>query len=246
MRISMNKIIIIIFLLPLICFSQKINEVKIGTQIWTSENLNVDVFRNGDPILQVRTQEEWNEAIKNHKPAYCYFLNKKVQNDPVNGEKYGKLYNWYAISDIRGLAPKGYHLPTIDEWQILINFLGGESIAGSKLKNSSGWAPQEKYSFEKKGSIIVNYNTNGSNSSGFCALGGQYSFFGDKIGVSGYFWSSSQNYNVINTNNSEIDWKENNCGGIQILIINLNNFNDEVKITSLCNEDGYSVRCLKN
>lgn len=75
-------------------------------------NLNTDRFRNGDLIPEAKSNEEWIEAGKNKQPAWCYY-----NNDPANGEKYGKLYNWYAVNDPRGLAPEGYHIPTIEEME---------------------------------------------------------------------------------------------------------------------------------
>ncbi len=84
-----------------------IKSVRIGTQVWMAENLNVERFRNGDPIPEAKTAEEWKKAGKDHTPAWsCY------DNNPDNCTKYGKLYNWYAVNDPRGLAPKGWHVPT--------------------------------------------------------------------------------------------------------------------------------------
>jgi uncharacterized protein (TIGR02145 family) len=77
-------------------------EVKIGKQVWMYENLNVDKFRNGDPIPEVKTREEWLKAGENKQPAWCYF-----ENDPANGKKIGKIYNFYAVTDSRGISPKG-------------------------------------------------------------------------------------------------------------------------------------------
>ncbi len=77
-------------------------EIKIGDQIWSTENLNVDKFRNGDPIPLVKTEDDWEKACDNKEPAWCYY-----DSDPANGEKYGALYNWYAVIDPRGLAPEG-------------------------------------------------------------------------------------------------------------------------------------------
>ena len=74
--------------------------VTIGDQVWSTKNLDVATFRNGDSIPQAITKKEWKEARKKQQPAWCYF-----ENDPANGEKYGKLYNWYAVNDSRGLAP---------------------------------------------------------------------------------------------------------------------------------------------
>ena len=126
-------------------------EVKIGTQVWMAENLNVDKFRNGDSIPEARTEEEWERAGESKQPAWCYF-----DNDPANGEKYGKLYNWFAVNDSRGLAPVGWHIPNNAEWDTLVSYLGGDSIAGGKMKSITGW-----------------YNSGcGTNESGFSARPG--------------------------------------------------------------------------
>ncbi|MBM3451578.1 MAG: hypothetical protein FJX84_00395 [Bacteroidetes bacterium] len=147
--------------------------VTIGTQVWMTKNLDVATFRNGDPIPQAKTNEEWEKAATEGKPAWCYY-----DNDTANGAKYGKLYNWYAVNDSRGLAPVGYHIPSDEEWHILTDSLGGEA-AGTKMKSKSGWAE----------------NGNGTNSSGFSGLPGgfRYSlgnfFF---MGFYGYWWSSTE------------------------------------------------------
>jgi len=108
--------------------------IRIGTQTWTVKNLSVQIFRNGDTIPQAMTDEEWIHAAQEKKPAWCYY-----QNDSLNGKKYGKLYNWYAVSDRRGLAPKGLHIPDNEEWKILADCLGGEKVAGGKLKAKPSW-----------------------------------------------------------------------------------------------------------
>ncbi len=106
--------------------------VTIGNQVWMTKNLDVSTFRNGDPIPQAKTAAEWKAADENKQPAWCYY-----DNDPANGAKYGKLYNWYAVNDSRGLAPAGYHIPSDVEWKQLTDFLGSE--AGKKMKSKSGW-----------------------------------------------------------------------------------------------------------
>jgi uncharacterized protein (TIGR02145 family) len=103
--------------------------VVIGNQTWMAENLNVDRFRNGDLIPEAKTNEEW-ETRKEKKAAWCYY-----NNDTKNGSKYGKLYNWHAVNDNRGLAPEGWHIPSPDEWEMLFSFLGGDSIAGDKIRS---------------------------------------------------------------------------------------------------------------
>jgi uncharacterized protein (TIGR02145 family) len=114
--------------------------VKIGDQTWLAENLNVATFRNGDPIPEAKTKEEWIEASKSGKPAWCYYENRAIQDDAHNGSKYGKLYNWYAVGDPRCLAPKGWHIPSDDEWTVLINSCGGLNKATrNKMVSVDSW-----------------------------------------------------------------------------------------------------------
>lgn len=158
-----------------------IEEVKIGNQIWMAKNLDVAHFRNGDPIPQAKTEKEWKIADKMKQPAWCYY-----DNDPANGGKYGKLYNWYAINDPRGLAPGGFHIPSEVEWTRLTDYLGEESEAGAKMKSENGWYIPSVEWFD---------NGTGTNSSGFSGFPGGYrcsdgSF--DDVGKSGYWWSSTE------------------------------------------------------
>jgi uncharacterized protein (TIGR02145 family) len=108
----------------------KIQKVKIGEQVWMSENLSVVRFRNGDVIQEAQTPEEWKAACSSGKTAWCYY-----GGDSTNGIKYGRLYNFYAVNDPRGLAPDGWHIATNEEWDNL-------SIAvkeGFFLKSKKGW-----------------------------------------------------------------------------------------------------------
>ncbi len=130
-------------------------EVKIGTQIWAVRNLDVTHFKNGDTILEAKTAEEWQKAGDSSIAAWCYY-----DNDSLNGKKYGKLYNWYAVNDRRGLATNGWHIPDEEEWTILIEYLGGTDAAGIQLKTTEGW----------------NNEGNGTNTSGFCGLPGGYRY----------------------------------------------------------------------
>jgi uncharacterized protein (TIGR02145 family) len=144
---------------------------NIGSQVWTSKNLDVTTYRNGDVIPQVEDEDAWAKLTTG---AWCYY-----NNDASNGTKYGKLYNKYAVNDPRGLAPEGFHIPSDSEWIILTDNLGGESEAGTKMKSTSGW-----------------YNNgNGTNSSGFSGLpGGLRGSNGTFMNVDafGYWWSSTE------------------------------------------------------
>ena len=191
--------------------------VKIGLQIWASQNLEVITFRNGDNIQEAKTDEEWRKAEKEKKAVWCHYY-----NESENGKKYGKLYNWYAVSDSRGLAPKGYHVPTSSEWQSLVsnlggnNTLGGNYTAGNKLKSKTGWLEEG----------------NGTNQSGFSAVpgGARYDFGSfDNIGYSAFWWTATQQEVTIGLNG--IVWYGDNY-------VNTDNTNGPGA--------GLSVRCLKD
>jgi uncharacterized protein (TIGR02145 family) len=116
--------------------------VKIGSQTWSAKNLDVTTFQNGDSIPEARTIDEWAKAALNKKPAWCYYENKKENN-----ETFGKLYNWYAVTDERKLCPKGWHIPSAAEWQTLEDFLGGFKVSGGKLKSKQIWNGEDPYGF---------------------------------------------------------------------------------------------------
>jgi len=106
-----------------------IETVTICNQTWMLKNLDVDHYRNGDPIPQVTDPAEWKSLTEG---AWCYF-----KNDPGYGQVYGKLYNRFAVNDPRGLAPAGWHVPSLAEWDILIeDCLGGHNVAGGKMKET--------------------------------------------------------------------------------------------------------------
>jgi uncharacterized protein (TIGR02145 family) len=108
--------------------------VKIGPHFWTTRNLDVSHFRNGDVIPEVKTDSAWKDAGLNGKPAWCYY-----GNDTVNGKKFGKLYNWYAVTDPRGLAPEGCRIPSTEDWRGVTTSFGGVDIAGAAVKSPAEW-----------------------------------------------------------------------------------------------------------
>jgi uncharacterized protein (TIGR02145 family) len=172
------------------------SSVIIGTQTWTTKNLDVTTYSDGTLIPEVKDPTAWANLTTG---AWCYY-----NNDSANGTTYGKLYNWYAVAGIhdtdpntpnKKLAPTGYHIPSDAEWTTLTTYLGGESIAGGKMKatGTSLWkAP----------------NTEATNSNGFTGLPGGYRYdYGGtfkNIGGLGFWWSSSENsttnawYRVLN------------------------------------------------
>ena len=158
------------------------------------KNLNVSKYRNGDAIPQVQDADAWSKLTTG---AWCYYDNKKSY-----GTKYGKLYNWYAVNDPRGLAPKGYHIPTNEEWTTLTNYLGGETIAGTKMKSKNGWKD----------------DGNGTNTSGFAGLPGGYRYSNGNffnIGAIGNWWSSSESststawYRYLDNSSGSVDRNDN-------------------------------------
>ena len=146
--------------------------VTIGTQIWMTKNLDVTTYRDGTPIPQVTNQIAWSNLTTG---AWCYY-----NNDPANGLIYGKLYNWYAVNDPRGLAPMGWHVPSDPEWTSLTDYLGGEGLAGGKMKATGT-------------SLWLSPNTNATNESSFNGIPGGYRSNTTLhfIGEQGFFWSSS-------------------------------------------------------
>ena len=127
--------VLVINILSLQAQENNQKSVQIGEQVWMTTNLSVNQFRNGDPIKQAITFTEWKKAGEKNQPAWCYY-----QNNTTYGSQLGKLYNWYAVNDPRGLAPAGWHVPTDEEWTKLIEQSGGSADAGSTLKNNGGWA----------------------------------------------------------------------------------------------------------
>ena len=184
--------------------------VLIGAQYWMEKNLEVTTYRNGDPIPYVTDATAWAALTTG---AWCYY-----NNDPANGSLYGKLYNWYAVNDPRGLAPTGWHVPTDDEWTTLSTTLGGDAVAGGKMKvaGTTRWTTP---------------NTGATNESGFAGLPGGFrstngSFY--DVGSFGYWWSSTEDY-------ATYAWLR------DLLYIN-----GVIDRASGSKRDGFSVRCLRD
>jgi uncharacterized protein (TIGR02145 family) len=175
LRLSFVALLLLFIQLSLSISPVLSQDITIGRQTWTNKNLDVSTFRNGELIPQAKSKEEWLKAGDNKTAVFCYY-----EYDSKNGKVYGKLYNWYAVNDSRGLAPKGYHIPSDAEWTILTDFLGGSKISGKKMKSKDGWSD----------------DGNGDNSSGFNGLpGGSCNYFGYFDGMADYgnWWSSSEN-----------------------------------------------------
>lgn len=185
------------------------HSVTIGTQIWMVENLKVTKFNDGTPLSLISDSAEWASLST---PGYCWYDN----NESAYKDSYGALYNGYATKTGK-LAPTGWHIATDAEWTILTTYLGGENIAGGKLK--------------EKGTIHwAEPNTEATNETGFSALPGGYRYpMGQFVGGGfiGYWWSSSDYY----------------TGSIYKFMSNSDKL---VGSNNTNNEFGYSVRCIKN
>lgn len=204
-----------------IAFGQTLKEIKIGDQFWMSQNLDVEKFRNGDEITQAKTDEEWLKANNKKKPAWCYYEFRKVNDDPDNWQKYGKLYNWYAIHDKRGLAPSGWHIPSDDEWTILTNYLNGFQYAGEKIKSETGWKTSK------------NAQGNGVDEFQFKALPGGMKNVGagfSAFSVEGVFWTATEF-----AKNKNFAWARTISGDSKTV-------NREEKLKGY----GYSIRCVRD
>lgn len=211
-RITMKKIILSLLAILFISIAQaQVNppSVKIGRQTWMVKNLDVSTYRNGDPIPEVKDSAEWSKLTTG---AWCYY-----NNDPANGKIYGKLYNWYAVNDVRGFAPIGWHVPIEAEWIKLATYLGGEFIAGGKLKSTSSWS---------------GWNTGATNESGFTCLPGGGNFNGkfDNIGIDACLWSST----IYTIDNAYARY------------ILLQNYGEAIFILNNNKTNGFSVRCIKD
>ena len=182
----------------------------IGTQQWMEKNLDVMTYRDGTVIPQVTDATAWAGLTTG---AWCYY-----NNDPLNGAIYGKLYNWYAVNDSRGLAPQGWHIPTDAEWTTLGTLLGGDAAAGGKMKTTgiTRWTAP---------------NTSATNESGYAGLpGGNRNVNGtfSNVGDNGFWWSATQN-------NSKLAW------------LGFLSFNNGTLYRDYINKKGgFSVRCLRD
>jgi uncharacterized protein (TIGR02145 family) len=194
--------------------------VTIGTQTWTTKNLDVATYSDGTVIPQVTDPTAWTALTTG---AWCYY-----NNDSATGTTYGKLYNWYAVAGIhdtdpntpnKKLAPTGYHIPSDAEWTTLTTYLGGEEVAGGKMKET--------------GTSLWNFpNQDATNSSGFTGLPGGYRVYDgccfETIGYGGFWWSSSED-GTTNAWSRYLDY----YGGFALSF----NYN---KLS------GFSVRCLRD
>ena len=188
-----------------------IETVTIGEQVWMLKNLDVSIYRNGNPIPQVTDQNSWAGLTTG---AWCWYNNDSATYDAV----YGKLYNWYAVNDPRGLAPADWHVPNDVEWATLSAFLGGDAVAGGAMKEvgTTHW---------------ITPNAGATNSSGFTGLpGGARDDHGGFAFIENdaYWWSSVALFQA-EAWSRYLGFYDSLIGG-----------------TNAPKQIGFSVRCLRN
>lgn len=184
--------------------------IKIGEQWWMAQNLKVTRYRNGDPIPNVTLNTVWIDLTSG---GYCTY-----NNENTHVAVYGRLYNWYAVNDPRNIAPEGWHVPTDADWQTLIDYLGGNAVAGGKMKETGTvhW---------------LDPNTGATNESGFTAVPGGCrdwtGHFTNKY-LQAYFWSVT-----------EMDSSNARCR-------NLDYYTAEAVRDFWDKRAGFSIRCVRD
>jgi uncharacterized protein (TIGR02145 family) len=152
--------------------------VIIGGQEWMAANLKTTKYDNGDPIPEITDNTQWSSLTTG---AWSYYNNDEKYND-----RYGKLYNWYAADDSRNVCPAGWHVPSDEEWTVLTDYLGGESVAGGKMKTRG--------TIQTGTGLWQRPNTAADNSSGFAGIPGGYRFGSGGfsfVGEKGCWWSTT-------------------------------------------------------
>jgi len=194
------------------CSGNVYHTVQIGTQVWMVENLKTTCYRDGDPIPNVTDNAAWASLTTG---AYCWY-----NNDIANKTPFGALYNWYAIDPAsngnNNIAPEGWHVPTDAEWTILTTYLGGDDVAGGKMKETgtTHWS-------------APNYATN---ESGFTAMPTGYRVDGsyNDFDTNGWYWSSTQ-YNTSEAWTIDLDSSASFCWCLNFY-----------------KQNGYAVRLVKD
>ncbi|MFM1875108.1 MAG: hypothetical protein RL266_845 [Bacteroidota bacterium] len=185
--------------------------VTIGSQCWLGENLKVTRFRDGSVIPVVTDANDWKNIMTPATTAY--------NNDNANDATYGKLYNWYAIADPRGICPEGFHVPHDNEWSVLTNYLDPEDdFAGGRMKEvgTDHW---------------LTPNEGANNSSGFTGLPGGMRFSEgqfEHLGLRGLFWSSRED------------------GDFEGYFLTLTYDTPVAHRTVIYKQSGFSCRCVKD
>jgi uncharacterized protein (TIGR02145 family) len=189
--------------------------IVIGTQEWMAENLNTSSYRNGDAIVTDLDNAAWGATSSG---AWSYYNNDASYECP-----YGKLYNWFACTDSRGLCPTGWHVPSDAEWTTLTNFLGGEGVAGGMMKSTG--------TIEATTGLWNNPNTGATNSSGFSGVSSGTKYY-------------EGNYSDIS--NISIFWSNSEIQSDTGLTRYIYYAGQDVVLYPYVKQGGFSVRCLRD
>lgn len=175
-----------------------IDELVIGSQIWSTDNLDATTFRNGDIIPQITDPDEWEKCTTG---AWCWY-----ENNPGHGEVYGRLYNWYAVNDARGLAPDGWKIPSHFDWLKMRETLVSRGFGGQILKDPSSWEEEQTPVSE----VVRGFN---ALPGGYRDPAGRFSYMGEACGwwtsrdensSANPFWS---NAHFLMKDDDHISWK---------------------------------------
>ncbi len=192
--------------------------ITIGNQVWMVENLKTTELNDGTPIENVTDDITWYESST---PAFCWY-NNEMKYKAI----YGALYNWHAVNSGR-LCPDGWHVPSNDEWTELVNFVGGNSVAGSKLKEvgTTHWQDTNEGATNEYGFTAMpgGFRSNGLGDAGFFS-----------IGYSGWYWTSTEIPGFEHEGHyAAYNWQ-------------MENYRPHCLESNLWQIEGLSVRCLKN
>ncbi|MEI8006801.1 MAG: fibrobacter succinogenes major paralogous domain-containing protein [Bacteroidota bacterium] len=184
----------------------------IANNIWMAENLNVSHYRNGDAIPEAKSHAEWDRYCESKTGCWAYY-----NFSAANGHKYGRLYNWYAVDDKRGLAPSGWHIPKDVEWLVFTNIPNLGLRPGLGMKNTWGWKNGED-------------NCSGSNDTGFTGLPGGILVNGkfESLGLIGQWWCATET--EVSFARTRSLWCD----------------SDDLWLMNTLKQCGNSVRCVKN
>ncbi len=199
--------------------------VTIGTQVWMKENLKVSKYRNGNAIPTNLDNPTWQNTTSG---AYAIY-----NNDAANNTTYGKLYNWYAVADPRGLCPAGWHVPTDHDWQLLTKYLDPAADTTQCCANIAGGMIKTIGTIESGTGLWSSPNQDATNSSGFSGYPGGYRYFDGSfyyLGINSVWWTSTEI-------SAESAWN-------RFISYDQSSFNQKNPISGKVG--GFSVRCLRD
>ncbi len=232
------------------------NVNTIGNQVWLSDNLNRSRFNNGDTIHEAKSSKEWEEAIRLKQPAWCYY-----DNDSLNGVLTGKLYNWYAVVDPRGLAPSGWHIPSSDEWDELSEYLS-DYPNGVLLKSETGWDSYIRVVYCRNCLFLTDQQKSACQYCGGDAKLGSRVFYGNGINFLGFnvvpsgvrvdlqveFTGLHQIIRRDGTSNEQVTyfWSSTPTEKENSIAVKISSQSNYLSSYSVNRSDGFSVRCIKD